>query len=884
VSVKTGGTHVAISSHTELEKFFENARRRKSKMYISFDNQGVKPSNLSDNRINMITWNDSGQWIGTANLYEDVGWAGGAVTVPKPKPAKRSTANNQNAKKKSPKSIKLKSLLNKMKTGADDPDQDKDNLNDTNSVQEDMHDLNVPEWTSIINTGSPGHNTRAPKKLLIAKKSSFPPEEPGEARGLSKLFPSGAKRSKRDRTHSKNVKFSVPNNEEYFFRTNDAANVRRILMQPKERINQTSQKLSPGQTLINAIRFKSCSDVIRALEPQEYLEAQCLGDLNLEEVLQKEYNLIGNEIKTMNKNAGMIAEKNDLSAKYRVLSIYITCIHLIEKTLSLKKWYALNIELKYIDLQQNHSIVDVLGGNVAIKLHDGNMKEDFGSLPVQKFAQHINYSDPNSGEKLVYTAHNNKSFPFEQRGFIIDLKKGSLQDAVATGRTLGSFNIKLNDIEDKCLSDGNPSEFIKPLSNNNLQEISYGLVTINASKRSADKEYIMLKKQDVMRKMRTQLEYIERFNLDPKTPPGARLTANILGIGGKSILHAAIVLVDDKSLVEKMLRLGANPRCSSNTGIGTPLNLAQRNYHRALEKERNIRRHMEQNKATDADIEPHVQRCNQARMLVEILQKNVIEPPAAVAAAKSSLATPEKCFDETMEDNESQSGTKYLSAKSHPEFSSKTTSTLRQVDSRVGNTNTVPYLQETCVSLALKIPTKKRLDGIEKKDQLLSPPTTQFDPTALPILESPVWVKTSMTRCSKGPSCHFFRLHTCRYVHDALAPLPHHGQPPIASDVIPPSEELLNSNAFAKDAHFLKGTASSVDWYTAAYLEWSSKTVVYVQKVVKSYGRVSKDGVVWFPTKEDALYNLRCTMFLYLKKIRASRLGNSHKHTKKKEK
>ena len=80
------------------------------------------------------------------------------------------------------------------------------------------------------------------------------------------------------------------------------------------------------------------------------------------------------------KKSGMAFQRNDLSAKYKLLNIYINCIHLIEKTMSLKKWCALKIELKYIDLQHHHSIVDSVGGNIGVKIHDGNMKEDFVSF------------------------------------------------------------------------------------------------------------------------------------------------------------------------------------------------------------------------------------------------------------------------------------------------------------------------------------------------------------------------------------------------------------------------------------------------------------------------------------------------------------------------
>jgi hypothetical protein len=266
------------------------------------------------------------------------------------------------------------------------------NTNRTNegkhAMQENTAAMNAEEWTTIVNTDEPGHSVREPKKALLSKKSSFLPEGPEESgveQGLtSKLLPARVRKSKRERTHSKRVKFVIPNNEEIFFCKNDAPNTRRVL-QVKSQVKQPQmfQLLRPEQELINAFRNKSCGDVICILEDPEFQTAQSIGEFDLEAVLQKEYTLIGNELKTINESenhSATASQMDDLSAKYKILNIYINCIHLIEKTMALKKWYALTIQLKYIDLQQNHSIVDAIGGNAAVKLDDGNVKEKIVSF------------------------------------------------------------------------------------------------------------------------------------------------------------------------------------------------------------------------------------------------------------------------------------------------------------------------------------------------------------------------------------------------------------------------------------------------------------------------------------------------------------------------
>jgi hypothetical protein len=140
-----------------------------------------------------------------------------------------------------------------------------------------------------------------------------------------------------------------------------------------------SPQLSTEEMLIDAIRNKSCKDVIEALENGAIRDLK-----SYESVLKVQYDFVGNELKRIGKLAGganATKEKNDLSATYRVLSIYLNAIHLIEKTMSLKKWYAIGIELRHIDLERTQNTIDMIGGMVAIKLRNAkDKKEDLVSL------------------------------------------------------------------------------------------------------------------------------------------------------------------------------------------------------------------------------------------------------------------------------------------------------------------------------------------------------------------------------------------------------------------------------------------------------------------------------------------------------------------------
>ena len=155
--------------------------------------------------------------------------------------------------------------------------------------------------------------------------------------------------------------------------------VRRVETTTETQTHQMSPQLSTEEMLIDAIQNKSCKDVIEALENG------AIRDLNgYESVLKVQYDFVGNELKRIGKLAGRAnatKEKNDLNAKYIVLSIYLSTINLTEKTMSLKKWYTIRIELRHIDLERTQNTIDMLGGIVAVKLRNANdNKEDLVSL------------------------------------------------------------------------------------------------------------------------------------------------------------------------------------------------------------------------------------------------------------------------------------------------------------------------------------------------------------------------------------------------------------------------------------------------------------------------------------------------------------------------
>lgn len=354
-----------------------------------------------------------------------------------------------------------------------------------------------------------------------------------------------------------------------------------------------------------------------------------------------------------------------------------------------------------------------------------------------------------------------------------------------------------------------------------------------------------------MRKLNTQLDFIERFNKEPTTPPDARLNANIIGIDGKSMLHAAIQLVDDTDLVKRMLRLGADPRISSHNGIGTPLSLAQRNFHRAKdnflraqEKNRNIDNATENKKSEEiqkiptGDIGLQQKRFDKAKLLVVMLQNNVTEHPD-VSTTNSHAASSAVIHSRSLDARQgihSVSGNE--SIKDIPNVQNG------------GSCVVIPKRSDTDTSEVMQ--SSSGNDSASQQSDNLSRPI-------LPCLKSQTWViyNRNMRRCKDGNSCRFFKNRTCHYWHDDFSPLKSESLPTIPT--IPPWNQLPVLKESVVD--FKSMPLRSELWWTAAHIDCSSKTIVYAQNLLKS-GCVSEDGTSWFRSKVEALNNLRYTVFI----------------------
>jgi hypothetical protein len=235
-----------------------------------------------------------------------------------------------------------------------------------------------------------------------------------------------------------------------------------------------------------------------------------------------------------------------------------------------------------------------------------------GKLPSRKLSRHVSYV---KDATAIYKIHNNLNLSLMERQLVIDVKAGVPED----GRNpveVGLFKFLLDNIEKRCPSD---QSWIDASSCLDLDGSAFkSSIKISARKRKVDRDYVSAKKEEAIRALRSQVDCIERFNQDPNIPQRATLSANVRGIGGISLLHAALQLSNDSALVERLLSLGADPKAESIAG--TPLTFAEDLVLRARSK-------LETTKRSGA-------------------------PPPTVAARETRLAQAEKIF-RIMEHHES---------------------------------------------------------------------------------------------------------------------------------------------------------------------------------------------------------------------------------------
>lgn len=104
-------------------------------------------------------------------------------------------------------------------------------------------------------------------------------------------------------------------------------------------------------------------------------------------------------------------------------------------------------------------------------------------------------------------------------------------------------------------------------------------------RKAADSLYCERKRQEILSMIKSNLESIERFNSEHCGPNfSLKLTPNLSGLYGISLLHASVEVMAGDQLIQKMVSMGANPW---GTREYSPLDLARNQYNRCLTKQQN---------------------------------------------------------------------------------------------------------------------------------------------------------------------------------------------------------------------------------------------------------------------------------------------------------
>ena len=192
-------------------------------------------------------------------------------------------------------------------------------------------------------------------------------------------------------------------------------------------------------------------------------------------------------------------------------------------------------------------------------------------------------------------SHSNCLFTSENRLLFFD---------ISIGNTKHSFSFSFEELEKNAAANAWIA-MRKDLPN-------VGTLEITTRRRPADKNYVLRKKEETIKKLGRQVEMLEQFNGDAQLPAYSSMTGNVKGFGGISLLHAAIELVST-NLVKRLLVLDADVEASST--LGSPIEMAKKLYQRAEEKYEDAQR---TNKPFSA-VEAYHQRCMAAKKVLDLL-------------------------------------------------------------------------------------------------------------------------------------------------------------------------------------------------------------------------------------------------------------------------
>lgn len=224
----------------------------------------------------------------------------------------------------------------------------------------------------------------------------------------------------------------------------------------------------------------------------------------------------------------------------------------------------------------------------------------------------IPYRDSNR----QWHSHNNFLFTSEHRLLIFDISVGNRKH---------SFTFTFDELERVSPPNGQWALARKTL-------LSVGTLEISTRRRPADRSYVERKKGEAIKGLKNYVGMIEQYNEDTELPAYASMSANVKGIGGISLLHAAVELVDT-NLVKRLLALGADGQVKSSSTTESPIELARKVQQRTEEKLQDAKKTGKPQTAIDGYLEKSMK----AKKVLDLLV--AAEQHAKKRSAKSTTGS-----------------------------------------------------------------------------------------------------------------------------------------------------------------------------------------------------------------------------------------------------
>ena len=417
----------------------------------------------------------------------------------------------------------------------------------------------------------------------------------------------------------------------------------------------------------------------------------------------------------------------------------------------------------------------------------------------------------------------NPQLPFsylEGREVRVDLVIGKSRVSENNTR-LGTWKESVECLKD-VMMDSSSEEHVLTRDLHCSEFLEAGSMTLSFRHGPLDSDFFRSKREEIGKKLHVALDWIKSFKEDT----GEAFEANIsLGSNGDlSILHAAIYAAD-KSLVSRLLELGADPTAASAVGTAENLsvNLADRGD----------------------DISPTVE-----SIMHKLKAFIASRPPKTIETMTSSKPQKNAPVDEV----------------DIPTDCTKTSSPVR--GTKNDDAGTAIGTGSASLSSAKRSrpnrwasvgcndapPTGDALPGLPQTSQ-------SKDSIMLPMLSSADWMKGEQQRCvHQKRSCPMGRQCPLAHVNPPLGLiLQRHAA--LSSDhavMLTNNESFQQGNIHLKTATDVSGTT----WYTAAYLDPAANVIYYAEHGTGA--KRSEQGIFWYAEEGQAVLAVKRVLLVAL--------------------